>query len=181
MRALGRARTTPIRTKVVGLALVGMSPLLMPVEVAPSTPTAQPSQHPNIVVIMLDDARLDDLDYMPKTQRRLVSAGAEFTNFYAPTPLCCPARAAFLSGQYGHNNAVLSNQARYGGSPRSMISQPWPPGWIRPTPPRGSANTSTVMPIAQMTPTSHPAGTAGQRLSEAPGSTKITPSTSTER
>ncbi len=132
MPAPRRPRTTPIRTKVVGLALVGMSPLLMPVEVAPSTPTAQPSQHPNIVVIMLDDARLDDLDYMPKTQRRLVSAGAEFTNFYAPTPLCCPARAAFLSGQYGHNNAVLSNQARYGGF-ASFDDQSTLATWLDPT------------------------------------------------
>jgi arylsulfatase A-like enzyme len=36
--------------------------------------------------------------------------GIEFTNAFAPTPFCCPARATILTGRYTHNHGLLHNQ-----------------------------------------------------------------------
>jgi arylsulfatase A-like enzyme len=36
--------------------------------------------------------------------------GTEFTRAYTPTPICCPARASFLTGQYTHNHGVNVNE-----------------------------------------------------------------------
>jgi arylsulfatase A-like enzyme len=41
--------------------------------------------------------------------------GFQYKNTFATTPLCCPARAAILSGCYGHNTGVYSNGGKYGG------------------------------------------------------------------
>src|SRR5262249_55732778 len=69
---------------------------------------------PNIVVIMADDMRADDLRWMPATRRLLGSAGATFANSFASQPLCCPSRATFLTGQYAHNTGVLGNGGPFG-------------------------------------------------------------------
>ncbi len=50
---------------------------------------------------------------MPAVNRLIVEPGALFTGSSNPTPLCCPSRAAFLSGQFGHNNGVLWNSPGY--------------------------------------------------------------------
>lgn len=66
---------------------------------------------PNIVVVSTDDQALSSFNrkFMPRTFKRLVARGASFENAIVATPLCCPSRAAFLTGQYGHNNGVLVN------------------------------------------------------------------------
>jgi N-acetylglucosamine-6-sulfatase len=70
---------------------------------------------PNIVLFLLDDARLDDVQLMSDLTRRIGAKGATFRNFYASFPLCCPARATLLTGQYPHNHGVLSNVQPTGG------------------------------------------------------------------
>jgi N-acetylglucosamine-6-sulfatase len=86
--------------------------------------TAQP---PNIVMILSDD--LDDRistywdratsqgldDPLKKTRALIVDQGVRFVNAFAPTPICCPARATLLTGLYGHNTGVLTNGGPYGG------------------------------------------------------------------
>jgi N-acetylglucosamine-6-sulfatase len=69
---------------------------------------------PNIVVIMADDMRADEIRFMPHVRRLIGAAGVTFDNSFSPYPLCCPARASFLSGQYTHNHGVWSNYAPYG-------------------------------------------------------------------
>lgn len=49
---------------------------------------------------------------MPNTFR-LMRGGTKLSNFTIATPLCCPSRAAQLTGQYGHNNGVLTNHPGY--------------------------------------------------------------------
>jgi arylsulfatase A-like enzyme len=71
---------------------------------------------PNIVLVLVDDARADDLRpaHMPRSNALIAGHGARFTRFYAPFPLCCPARATLLTGQYSHNHGVVSNHAPSG-------------------------------------------------------------------
>ncbi len=68
-----------------------------------------PGDRPNIVVIMTDDMREDELAFMPNVQRLIEDRGVRFVNSFSPYPLCCPARASFLTGQYTHNHGVWSN------------------------------------------------------------------------
>lgn len=70
---------------------------------------------PNVVLILLDDARIDDLSAVPAATSRIGGQGATLSRFYAPFPLCCPARATLLTGQYAHNHGVVANKAPAGG------------------------------------------------------------------
>jgi len=65
-----------------------LNSLLMAVLVFAGAANAQTAK-PNIVVIMLDDARLDDLAVMTKTNR-IFSAGTAFANFYVPLAGAAP-------------------------------------------------------------------------------------------
>jgi N-acetylglucosamine-6-sulfatase len=71
--------------------------------------------HPNVVVFMVDDANVEDIDYMPEVQARLVDRGVTFAKNYSPNQLCCPARATALTGNYSHNTGVVDNVAPLGG------------------------------------------------------------------
>jgi len=70
---------------------------------------------PNIILIQADDATFDQLTpaIMPRTERLLAGGGTLFTDYITTTPQCCPSRASLLTGQYGHNNGVLSNTRPY--------------------------------------------------------------------
>jgi len=70
---------------------------------------------PNVVVLLLDDVRTDDLDRpfveLPHIDR-LRREGADFRNAFTVVPLCSPSRAALLTGQYPHNNTIVDNRER---------------------------------------------------------------------
>jgi len=83
-----------------------------------TTDLRQRPGRPNVVVILTDDMRADELRYLPKTRRLLVKQGVRFTNAISPHPMCCPARAELVSGQYGQNNGVRHNKGRWGGAKR---------------------------------------------------------------
>ncbi|MGI8727264.1 MAG: sulfatase-like hydrolase/transferase [Solirubrobacterales bacterium] len=76
---------------------------------APGARAAGPERPPSFLHILTDDQTLDSLPYMPQTMRLLGKRGTRFDNHHAVQPLCCPARASFLSGQYPHNHHVLNN------------------------------------------------------------------------
>ena len=91
-----------------------------------STPQAR-----NVVVVMTDDMRFDDLAAMPFTRRMFAERGTSFISAYDDFPLCCPSRAAFLTGQYAHNHGVQGNGldvvARFmDREPDNLL-----PGWLR--------------------------------------------------
>ena len=69
---------------------------------------------PNIVVIMADDMRADDLQWMPATRRLIAHEGVSFVNSFASLPLCSPSRASFLTGLYAHNHGVLGDHRLWG-------------------------------------------------------------------
>ena len=77
----------------------------------PSGPAkAQQTSRPNVLIIITDDQRaMDTMLVMPETQQLFGAEGTTFTNGYAATPLCCPARAAIMSGRFAHNSGVRTN------------------------------------------------------------------------
>ena len=76
---------------------------------------AADDSRPNIVLIITDDQRWDQLSYtghpVLKTPNidRIAQEGASFDNFFVATPLCSPSRASFLTGLYPHTHRVFNN------------------------------------------------------------------------
>jgi len=84
-----------------------------------TTASAQETAHrPNIVMIVVDDMRWDDLGCMGhpfvKTPNidRVANEGVKFTNAFCTTPLCSPVRGSILTGQYPHTNGIIDNTNR---------------------------------------------------------------------
>src|SRR5829696_3608551 len=78
-------------------------------------PGTTQERRPNLVFVLTDDMRDDDLDHMPITRRLLADQGMELTDAISPHPLCCPARAQLATGQYAQNNGVQHNRGVHGG------------------------------------------------------------------
>jgi choline-sulfatase len=76
---------------------------------------------PNILLIMADElvAALTGAYGHPVVQtpnlNALVASGARFESAYSPAPLCAPARACLVSGQYTSTNRVYDNAAYFAG------------------------------------------------------------------
>jgi len=70
---------------------------------------------PNVVFILTDDQRWDEMDYMPTVDSQLASHGVEFTNAYVVNPACCPSRTSILTGRYSHGTDVYGNHPPHGG------------------------------------------------------------------
>jgi len=90
-------------------------------------PTAVQGDRPNIVFILTDDQRWDEMScaghpYL-KTPNidRLADEGARFANAFVTTSLCSPSRASFLSGLYANTHGVVNNFTDY---PRDLASFP---------------------------------------------------------
>jgi arylsulfatase A-like enzyme len=108
------ASARPWRT-LAGVLVAGLTVGLL--TGAPAVP-AERSGPPDIVVIMADDMRADELKFMPHT--RALLGQLELTDFVSNHPLCCPARAEFLTGQYGHHNGVHHNDGGLRGGYRGL-------------------------------------------------------------
>lgn len=76
------------------------------------------ADRPNILFILADDVRWDDLGCMghpfSRTPHidRLAREGMTFRNAFATTPLCSPSRASFLTGLYPHTHRITDNTDR---------------------------------------------------------------------
>jgi len=75
-------------------------------------------RRPNVIVIVVDDLRWDELGVAghPFLETPNIDAlardGAYFTNGYHTVPLCSPNRACILTGQYPSRHGVIDNVAR---------------------------------------------------------------------
>ena len=78
-------------------------------------PASLAAGQPNVVVITVDDMREDELAYMPRTRGAAGRPGRHVRRTrFAPYPLCCPARASFLTGQYAPQPRGLVARAAVG-------------------------------------------------------------------
>ncbi len=93
----------------------GPSDTVLPPSALAPKPLAAPSKRPNILLITADDATIGDLDHMPQLQEYVADKGVTVENALAPTPICVPARASLLTGQYSHNHGALTIEGEGGG------------------------------------------------------------------
>jgi N-acetylglucosamine-6-sulfatase len=104
------ARLRPV-ILMISLTAAGCSapPLLAP---------SAPARPPNIVFIVVDDMRWDEMRVAghpvleTPNMDRLAREGMRFLNAFATTPLCSPSRASLLTGQYARTNGIIDNTAR---------------------------------------------------------------------
>jgi N-acetylglucosamine-6-sulfatase len=87
-------------------------------------PLSAAAQPPNVIVVLVDDLRWDELGaaghpyVRTPNVDRLAREGARFTNAFVTTPLCSPSRASFLTGQYAHTHGIVDNTDRSAASHR---------------------------------------------------------------
>ena len=115
---------------ILGCALCAIA-LAAPSAHGPAPAAAQADPRPNVVVLMTDDQTLRSMRAMPRTRALIGDQGARFANSFVSNPRCCPARATFLTGQYSHNNGVLTNGPPLGGWRRLRGTSNWLPTWLR--------------------------------------------------
>ncbi len=80
----------------------------------PGLQAEERSQRPNIVVVVIDDLRFDELGFMgadvpTPAMDRLASEGVVMTNAFVTTSLCSPSRASLLTGMAMRNHGVVDN------------------------------------------------------------------------
>lgn len=81
--------------------------------------TAQPSERPNVVVMIADDLGSGDVGCLfRKTVRtpnidRLASQGVTFSSGYVTASICAPSRAGFYSGKYQQRFGFCGNHDRF--------------------------------------------------------------------
>ena len=106
----GRARRTAAGAALLALATavstVAMASNGSGDAAAQAPAPAGATGRPNVVVVMTDDQDVGSMRVMDAVDARLASEGTTFRNFFATTPICCPSRATFLTGQYAHNHGI---------------------------------------------------------------------------
>ena len=122
-QATEHKRCHPALLSVIAMVF-GMISVIFPfVRTAEGATTEQP----NIVFVVADDMRLDDLRYMPHTKQLL---DFRLTQFISNHPLCCPARTELMTGQFAQNNGVFHNSGPYGDYSKLRDPQNVLPTWL---------------------------------------------------
>ncbi|GGU08371.1 sulfatase [Nocardioides albus] len=75
----------------------------------------RPVEKPNLLMVTVDDLSSLDMDHLPQVRKLVERAGVSFAEGIAPTPICVPARASLLTGQYAHNHGARTIEGPYGG------------------------------------------------------------------
>ena len=104
--------TSRLRRRVTEIGVIALVVAFLPV-VAHGQGRLRAAGRPNILFILMDDMRSDGVmnnpAVLPKTKHWLADAGANFTNAFTTTSLCCPDRATIWSGRFEHNHGVVDN------------------------------------------------------------------------
>jgi arylsulfatase A-like enzyme len=115
--------SAPVASPAADLRVVPKRPLPQPL-------FDRPDERPNLLLITADDASRTDLEFMPRLQRLIADQGVEIANGVAPTPICVPARASLLTGQYAHNHGAVTIEGDGGGF-GSFEDEDTLPVWLR--------------------------------------------------
>jgi len=115
------SRRAFLRSGAIGAAGTALAPLLARVATAAGPATGGPaaaSARPNILFILADDLGFECLGsyggaYSTPNLDRLAGRGMRFTNVFA-CPVCSPARAQFLTGQYNFRSGFIDIAGRNG-------------------------------------------------------------------
>lgn len=84
----------------------------------PRSASAQRRRRPNVLFVLPDQLRAASVGCMGNAEvktphvDRLASEGLLFENTFANSPVCCPARAILMTGQYCHRNGMIANDLR---------------------------------------------------------------------
>src|SRR5918994_1719539 len=108
----GREMMSKACKHLVLVALVSLFVIVgMPASYQQSSLAQTAAPKPNIIFILTDDMRKDDLNarYMPQTTTQLVKKGRSLQKAFVSNPLCCPSRATIMRGQYAHNTDIWFN------------------------------------------------------------------------
>ena len=92
----------------------------------PSAEAGTPPDRPDILILLLDDLPTVDgrmWKHLPNIRDAFIRHGAQFRNVYAETPVCCPGRAALLTGLHTHNHGVDRNDGRLFDPSMSLATQ----------------------------------------------------------
>src|SRR5215211_6545278 len=79
---------------------------------------------PNIVFILADDMRKDDMEFMPKAHSLLGEQGMGFRNAFVSDPLCAPSRSSIMRGQYSTTPASGPTPPQTAPPPPSVVGKP---------------------------------------------------------
>lgn len=90
---------------------VGTGPVPPMAEQQSGRDVARTTEPPSIVMVLTDDLSMDLVRTMGEV-RRMRRVGASFRHSYVVDSVCCPSRAALLTGQYPHQTGVLTNVPR---------------------------------------------------------------------
>ncbi len=108
----GRSTRTTRRSWLQSAVLAGSAPL------ARAAAVQTRPRRPNVLFIFPDQMRGQDMGCMGNAEvrtphiDRLASQGLHFRNTLANSPVCCPARAMLMTGQYCHTNGMVANDLR---------------------------------------------------------------------
>ena len=78
---------------------------------ASNTSLVESIAHPNFFFLLTDDqdTMLGGAAHMPAVRELLVAGGANFTNAFVHTPICCPSRSSYLTGRYLQNSLTIES------------------------------------------------------------------------
>ncbi len=101
---------------------------LPPLPPPPLPPRVKPGSQKNIILLLTDDQdlRLGSMVAMPYTAQHIGASGANLSNFFVNTPICCPSRSTLLSGRWNHN---IRGPAGYKGCMNMNVSRDDDPSW----------------------------------------------------
>jgi len=102
------------RRQAILLVLAAVVAVLVALLVPAVQSQVRPAGADNVILIVPDDMRADELAAMPELGR-LAERGISFSRAFVTTPLCCPSRASILTGRYARNHGVLRNSPPNGG------------------------------------------------------------------
>ena len=113
-----QSEATSLKTVRLLWSWIILLALLLALPLSNSGQSVAVPTRPNIVFILVDDLRWDELGIAGhpfiKTPNidRIAHEGAMFRNAFMTTPLCSPSRASFLTGQYAHTHGIIDNVDR---------------------------------------------------------------------